>query len=295
MSGSNTVKDNRRPSSPNTIYNAIQLQIENTINKRVNTSEMVKIIAVEPGGPGGAAGYVTVKPLVGQTNAKGETIEPVELYKIPYYRMQCGGAAIVMDPQPGDIGLVNFTKRDSSGVKQEQSDTVPPGSFRTFDQGDGVLVGTMLNKAPETYVEMSPDDKRVTTHAPEKAIVETKESTVNADDKAVTNTKEFEANASQTALMAAGQTATVSGGANVKLDTPLTEIAGDLVATGEKGGGSAEINSLKVKGDVVIEGDLTVNGDLIVDGDIIVQGISFLNHVHGGVQPGGANTGPPNG
>ena len=110
-----TVKDNRKPSSANSLYNALELMIDNAIHQKINTSEMVMVVDVEPGGPGGAAGYVTVKPLVRQTDAREETHEPVELYKLPYTRMPCGGAAIVMDPQPGAIGLVNFTKRASSG------------------------------------------------------------------------------------------------------------------------------------------------------------------------------------
>ncbi len=133
MSTSKTVKDNRTPASGNSLYNAIQLMIDNSINKRVNTADLVKVVAVEPGGSGGAAGYVTIKPLVGQVDARGQTIEPVELYKVPYSRMQGGTAAIVMDPEVGDIGVAVFTKRDSSGVQPEQRETVPPGIFRTFD------------------------------------------------------------------------------------------------------------------------------------------------------------------
>jgi len=271
MSG-NTVKDNRRPTSGSSPFNAIQLMIDNSIGK-LNTADLVKVVSVEAGGPGGAAGYVVVKPLVGQVNAKGETLEPVEMYKLPYFRAQCGGAAIVMDPpQPGDIGLANFTKRDGSNVKQGQGDTVPPASFRTHDPGNGVFMGTVLNKAPETFVEMEPEGKRVTVHAPEKAEVETKESTVNAENKAVTNTKEFEANASQTAK--------VAGGSSVLLDTPDTRVAGNLSVGGDKGNGDAEMDSLEVRRNLIVHQDAAIGGTLTVNGkiycaDIIVGGISF--------------------
>lgn len=36
-------------------------------------------------------------------------------------------------------------------------------------------------------------------------------------------------------------------------------------------------------------------GNVSIDGDLIISGISFLAHVHTGVQPGGGLSGPPNG
>lgn len=40
-------------------------------------------------------------------------------------------------------------------------------------------------------------------------------------------------------------------------------------------------------------GSATIKGKLIVEEDIIVNGISFVNHLHSGVMPGGGNTGEP--
>lgn len=40
-------------------------------------------------------------------------------------------------------------------------------------------------------------------------------------------------------------------------------------------------------------GRLAVNGTLEVTGDVIAQGISLVTHVHGGVEPGNAQTGEP--
>ena len=44
---------------------------------------------------------------------------------------------------------------------------------------------------------------------------------------------------------------------------------------------------------VTINGNLKVNGKIEATGDIIANGVSLINHVHNGVQPGGANTGVP--
>lgn len=41
-------------------------------------------------------------------------------------------------------------------------------------------------------------------------------------------------------------------------------------------------------------GTMNINGTLTVTGDVIASGVSLVNHTHGGVQSGGANTGAPN-
>ena len=44
--------------------------------------------------------------------------------------------------------------------------------------------------------------------------------------------------------------------------------------------------TIEIKGNPNIIGDLTVTGDLKVTGDAVISGISFLSHVHGGVETG---------
>ncbi|MBB3811468.1 Gp138 family membrane-puncturing spike protein [Pseudochelatococcus contaminans] len=41
------------------------------------------------------------------------------------------------------------------------------------------------------------------------------------------------------------------------------------------------------------DGTVALKGDFIVDGDVIARGVSLLNHVHGGVMSGPANTDKP--
>ncbi|MGL5514787.1 MAG: phage baseplate assembly protein V [Sporomusa sp.] len=50
----------------------------------------------------------------------------------------------------------------------------------------------------------------------------------------------------------------------------------------------------KKSGQVTVKAStITVIGNVIVQGDVIANGISLVQHVHGGVQPGGGNTGSP--
>ena len=46
-------------------------------------------------------------------------------------------------------------------------------------------------------------------------------------------------------------------------------------------------------GGVRIKGDVTVEGGIQTTGDVVAGGISLRTHVHGGVDPGGSNTGGP--
>jgi hypothetical protein len=113
-------------------------------------------MAVYSGGADSLGGYVDVMPLVCQIDNFHNTLSPYTLYHLPYSRIQGGIAALVIDPQPGDIGLAVFAKRDSSRVKPGQAEPVGPGSFRCFDQADGFYIGGFLNKAPESWLEIDP-------------------------------------------------------------------------------------------------------------------------------------------
>lgn len=53
--------------------------------------------------------------------------------------------------------------------------------------------------------------------------------------------------------------------------------------------GQAEITASSI----IMNGDLTVNGQITASGDIKGANISLSSHTHGGVEPGGGNTGVP--
>lgn len=163
MASNGPVKGNKRATSGSTQYNAMEFLIRNTILGLVNTAIPVIVTAVDAGGSGAPTGYVTVKPLVCQVDGFGETLDPAELFRVPYARVQGGVAALVIDPVPGDIGLAVFAKSDCSGVAQMQSKPVQPGSFRKFSMSDGFYFGGFLNRAPSVYVEVKQDQSIVIT------------------------------------------------------------------------------------------------------------------------------------
>ena len=64
--------------------------------------------------------------------------------------------------------------------------------------------------------------------------------------------------------------------------------------TMDLGGGTLRvIGKLYVQGDVEITGKIDVAGNVTSAADVVAAGKSLVSHVHGGVAPGGANTGAP--
>lgn len=225
-------KENRGLRDPYTMasgYNQLEFIVRRIISEIVNTSALVRVDGCTSQGPEGPAGTVSATPLVAQTDAEGNALPMTQIPSMPHYRIQAGIAAIILDPVPGDIGVASFCKSDSSTVKPGTSEPQRPGSFRNFDQADGMLVATVSNKAPEVWIEIR-QDKTIIIHAPEGCTIET--------DKI----------------------AEIKAGEGIVLNAPQTTITGNLTATGEKG------NAISMTGNVQLDGSLTSTGDQTANG-----------------------------
>ena len=126
------------------------------LQRDMSTAIPVIITAVQAGDTN-AAGYVDARPLVAQLDAWGNALPMATLHHLPYFRLQAGRAGIVLDPVPGDIGLAIFAQSDCSTLKQGQTETAQPGSWRKFDQADGFYVGGFINTQIDTYVRLAQD------------------------------------------------------------------------------------------------------------------------------------------
>ena len=122
----------------------------------ISTAIPVRVTAVQAGDTA-AAGYVDARPLVAQIDAWGNSLPMATIHHLPYFRLQAGRAAVVIDPVIGDIGLAVFAQSDCSAIKQGQNETVQPGSWRKFDQADGFYIGGFLNTSVDTYVRLAQD------------------------------------------------------------------------------------------------------------------------------------------
>jgi phage baseplate assembly protein gpV len=227
----------------------------NQILATISTVTLVKIVAVTNNGGVSPVGFVDVQPLVNQTDGAGNATPHGVVYGLPYFRLQGGTNAIILDPQVGDIGMCGFASRDISSVKASKAQA-NPGSGRVFDMADGLYFGGMLNGTPTQYVQFSAiginvvSPTKITLQAP---LVEVDAST------------SFTVNSPSSRFSGA-----------VIIQGLLSWLAG---MTGSVVSGVASV----ITGAVQFVGTITSNGKRIDD-----------THSHNGVQPGSGNSGNVN-
>lgn len=125
---------------------------------RASTATLVRIVKVtnQPGDIK-AVGRVDVKPMVNQVDGWGQPKEHQTVFGLAYFRYGGGSNAVLLDPEPGDLGLAVFADRDISSVKRTLKES-NPGSRRRFDMSDGIYIGLVLTKdAPQQYVRFTND------------------------------------------------------------------------------------------------------------------------------------------
>ena len=139
---------NSTPSDTSDLLTAMAF-IARQIHEAGWTATVVQVMAVYGGGPSAGPPLVDVQPLVNQINGHGQPTSQCSISKIPCGRIQTGTAAIVCDPQVGDIGLAIFADHDITSViaTGKQSN---PGSWRRFDPSDGIYVITLIGAAPSS-------------------------------------------------------------------------------------------------------------------------------------------------
>lgn len=196
-------------------YNQQIFLIKQIIKQSVCTAIPVRVDAVNRTGEDGGAGTLSATPLVGQTDADGNLIPPVSIPRLPWFRLQHGSAAIICDPQAGDIGLAIFAQQDCSNV-QGGADPVVPGSFRYFDMSDGFYVGGFFGKAPTTFVHLE-DSGTISIKAPQSVQIVAQSVSIDAE-------KQITLTAPQITLDGA-----ITGGGSGKADATFT---GDVTADG---------------------------------------------------------------
>lgn len=250
------LKKNARIADFGSEYNAQEFFIRSIMKRSISTAIPVRVDAVERAGEDSGALYVDATPLICQTDASGNALEPVSIPHLPYFRLQHGTAAVICDPVPGDIGLAIFAQQDTSRLNG-QTTPAAPGSFRCFDMSDGFYVGGFWGKTPQTFVHIE-ESGHVTITAPEAVTVNTQTATVNASSSTTINSP------------------TVSITGDTTIDKTLT-VKGHISGAG----------GLSISGG----SGASVQGNLSTTGDVKAAGISLQNHVHPG--DSGGTTGKP--
>ncbi len=214
---------NVQPSDDASAYNELVFQI-NAIMKRVNTCMPVQVTAVKAGGLG-PVGFVDVQVMVTQLTGNNTVVANPSIQNVPYFRVQGGKNAVIIDPQVGDIGVACFCQRDISSVKKVRA-VAPPGSHRMFSFSDAVYFGGTLNGTPEQYIKF--DGSGIAVYSPTKITCTAPEILMEAEN-------------------------------SITMDAPLVEITGSIGQTGEKGAGA------KFTGGIENTGGTTSSNGIVVE------------------------------
>jgi len=134
-------------------FNRMSFIVQQALS-RMQTATLVRIEACTNSGGLSPVGFVDVTPLVNQVDGKGDPTPHVTIFNIPYFRIQGGSNAVIIDPEAGDIGICVFASRDISKVKTTKSQA-NPDSFRQYSFSDGLYLGGVLNGTPVQYVQFS--------------------------------------------------------------------------------------------------------------------------------------------
>lgn len=135
----------------------------------IATASLVKVLSVTNAGAVSAVGSVSVQPMVDQVSGNGQPTPHGQIFNLPYFRLQGGGDAVILDPKVNDIGVAIFCSRDISKVKVTKAPG-PPGSLRQHDMADGLYMGGFLNGVPTQYVAFTAGG--IILHSPTKVRVE---------------------------------------------------------------------------------------------------------------------------
>ena len=130
--------------------------IINRIIGKHRTVTLVQVVAVknENGNGEPDTGCVDIKPLVMAKDAQGTLYSHGTIYNVPFFRLQGGSNAIVIDPHVGDIGIAVIADRDISNVKSTKAEA-PPGSDRRYSLDQALYIGGLLNGEPQQYIKFT--------------------------------------------------------------------------------------------------------------------------------------------
>lgn len=135
----------------NALGGATELQtIIRSMMSNISTGELVRVVDVNNDGVS-PVGFVSVQPLVYKIDGDNNNVDRGIIHNVPYFRLQGGANAIIIDPQVDDIGFCGICSRDISLVKRVRS-YAPPNMRRNSDISDAVYMGGCLNGTPEQYV-----------------------------------------------------------------------------------------------------------------------------------------------
>lgn len=218
-------------------FNAQAFVIQQLIGK-IATAMLVSVQAVTNTGQDIAVGFVDVLPLVNQIDGAGNATPHGIIHNVPYFRLQGGKNAVILDPQIGDIGVAVFASRDISSVKATKGQA-NPGSFRQYDWADGLYLGGFLNGVPTQFVQFLIDGNGnpagIKVVSPTQIICQAPVINLNGSTSVTIDTETFTVNASS-GIGLMGDVSSTGTFTNNNVDTSSNHFHGGVtVGTGNSG------------------------------------------------------------
>lgn len=155
-----------QPGSDTNRFNSVATMIDLMVGRRTHMYWAQVQKNTNTPGQVAAVGQVNVLPLANQVDGNGKAVPHTIVNQIPYMRFGGGKNAILVDPEPGDFGIVLVADRDSTGVRAKNpagtqtlgaEAQANPGSGRQNDMADGVFIGVHVGPQPEQYFSATPD------------------------------------------------------------------------------------------------------------------------------------------
>jgi len=237
------------PTSADGDYNAHAFLVWQILQS-ISGARLVRVIGVTNAGSVSPVGFVDVQPLVNQLDGWNNAVPHGTIYHLPYFRLQGGTDAVIIDPKINDIGVAVIEDRDISSVKATKGQA-NPGSKRIFDMADGLYIGGFLNGTPVQYIQFSASGVDIVSPTQIRL-------------------------AAPTIVMQATQTIGLTAGTQITNSAPTIELDGQI----DQGNGPNE-------------GNASIQGTLTAGTDVVADGVSLVNHLTTGVQPGSGISGKP--
>lgn len=286
--------------TPGSLYNEIMFAVRQILKTDVHTALPVRVQAVYPRAPGSThgdvAGFVDAELMIDQIAPDGTRLETGTIFNLPYFRLQAGLAAIVIDPVVGDDGLAVFAERDISRFKKTHEKNIPP-SYRMHSLSDGFFFGGFSDKIPEVYIRISRGSGVLIECANRPCVVNCQSASVAVVDNAeivVGGNTDISVGGEAAVTVGGDAKIAIGGHATVKaqgttLNSPANTINGNIEVNGNIG-----VNGgLWVRDDSDIYGHVRLHNGATINPDATIGGKSFNGHRHPGVETGGGTTGGP--
>lgn len=221
-------RGSQRPESGASDFNSQSFLIWQTL-RTISGARLVQVKAVTNAGGVSPVGFVDVLPLVNQLDGSDNAMPHGVIHNLPYFRLQGGNNAVIIDPQVGDIGVAVIEDRDISSVKANRG-PANPGSKRIFDMADGLYLGGFLNGTPSQYVRFSATGVEIVSPTQIRM-------------------------AAPSIVLQADNTIGLTAGSQITNSAPAVEIDGQMTqGEGPLGGNAAMQGPLTVVQDVTAEG-----------------------------------------